>query len=71
MSSRQPSPQATVTHRGRIAAELPIGALDALRPTSSSVAPDAYTTNTRQVYPVEQFLVGKDKVTVTIRQVMR
>jgi hypothetical protein len=65
------SPQATVTHRGRIAVDLPVGAVDALRPTSSTVAPDAYTTNTRQVFPLEQFLVGRDRVTVTIRQVMR
>ncbi|HEY3501090.1 MAG TPA: SpoIVB peptidase S55 domain-containing protein [Polyangiaceae bacterium] len=65
------SPEATVTHRGRIAQDLPIGALDALRPTTSSIAPEAYTTNVRQVFPIGQFLVGRDKVSVTIRQVVR
>jgi hypothetical protein len=65
------SPDATVTHRGRIAQDLPIGALDALRPTSSSIAPEAYATSVRQVFPIGQFLVGRDKVSVTIRQVMR
>jgi hypothetical protein len=65
------SPLATVTHRGRIAADLPIGAIDALRPTSSSIAPDAFTTNVRQLFPIGQFLVGRDKVTVAVRQVVR
>lgn len=65
------SPLATVAHRGRIAADLPLGAIDALRPTSSSIAPDAYTTNVRQVFPLGQFLVGRDKVTVAVRQVVR
>jgi hypothetical protein len=65
------SPEATVTHRGRIAQGLPVGAVDALRPTSSSIAPDAYSTSIRQVFPIGQFLVGRDKVSVTIRQVVR
>jgi hypothetical protein len=65
------SPEATVTHRGRIAQGLPIGALDTLRPTASSIAPEAYTTNVRQVFPIGQFMVGRDKVSVTIRQVVR
>lgn len=61
----------TVTHRGRIAQNLPLGALDALRPTASSVAPDAYKTTTRNVFPLDQFMVGRDKLTVTIRPVVR
>jgi hypothetical protein len=65
------SPEATVTHRGRIAVDLPMGAVDALRPTTSTVAPDAYTTTVRQVFPLGQFLVGKDRVTASIRQVLR
>lgn len=65
------SPEATVTHKGRIAADLPMGALDALRPTSSSLAPDAYTTTVRQSFPLNQYLVGRDRVTVTIRPVVR
>jgi hypothetical protein len=65
------SPESTVTHRGRIAADLPMGAVDALRPTTSTVAPDAYTTTVRQVFPLGQFLVGKDRVTASIRQVLR
>jgi hypothetical protein len=65
------SPEATVTHKGRIAADLPMGALDALRPTSSSIAPETYTTTVRQSFPLGQYLVGRDRVTVTIRPVVR
>jgi hypothetical protein len=61
----------TVTHRGRIAQNLPLGALDTLRPTASSVAPDAYKTTTRNVFALDQFMVGRDKLTVTIRPVVR
>jgi hypothetical protein len=65
------SPEATVTHKGRIAQDLPMGALDALRPTSSSIAPETYTTTVRQSFPLGQYLVGRDRVTVTIRPVVR
>jgi hypothetical protein len=65
------SPEATVTHKGRIATELPMGAIDSLRPTTSSIAPDAYTTTVRQSFPLGQYLVGRDRVNVTIRPVVR
>jgi hypothetical protein len=65
------SPDATVTHKGRIAADLPMGALDTLRPTTTSIAPDAYTTTVRQSFPLAQYLVGRDHVNVTIRPVVR
>ncbi len=61
----------TVTHRGRVAQNLPLGALDTLRPTASSVAPDAYKTTTRNVFALDHFMVGRDKLTVTIRPVVR
>jgi hypothetical protein len=65
------SPEATVTHKGRIATDLPMGALDVLRPTTSSIAPDAYTTTVRQSFALNQYLVGRDRVNVTIRPVVR
>ena len=65
------SPDATVTHKGRIAADLPMGALDTLRPTSSTIAPETYTTTVRQAFPLDQYLVGRDRVTVTVRPVVR
>ena len=62
---------ATVTHRGRVAENLPLGAVDALRPTSSSIAPNAYATDVRTVFPIDQYLLGKDKVSVVVRPVVR
>jgi hypothetical protein len=60
-----------VSFKGRIAKNLPPGALDALRPTASSVAPDAFQTVLRQVVPLSEFMVGRDKVTVSVRPVLR
>jgi hypothetical protein len=62
---------ATVTHRGRVAENLPLGAVDALRPTTSSITPDAYATTVREVFPLDQYLVGRDKVSVVVRPIVR
>ncbi|HEX6767286.1 MAG TPA: hypothetical protein VF103_17430, partial [Polyangiaceae bacterium] len=62
---------ATVTHRGRVAENLPLGAVDALRPTSSSITPDAYSTTVREVFPLDQYLVGRDRVSVVVRPIVR
>ncbi|HEV8246356.1 MAG TPA: hypothetical protein VGP93_11335, partial [Polyangiaceae bacterium] len=56
---------------GKVATSLPPGALDVLRPTTSSIAPEAFQTTTRLVVPLDQFLLGRDRVTVTIRPVLR
>jgi hypothetical protein len=60
-----------VSFRGRVAKNLPPGALDALRPTTSSVAPDAFQSNSRLVVPLSDFMVGRDKVTFRVRPVLR
>ena len=60
-----------VSFKGHVARNLPPGALDALRPTASSLAPDAFQTSIRQVVPLSDFLVGRDKVTVTVRPILR
>jgi hypothetical protein len=60
-----------VSFKGRVAKNLPPGALDALRPTASSIAPDAFQTSVRQVVPLPEFMVGRDKVTVAVRPVLR
>jgi hypothetical protein len=60
-----------VSFKGRVAKNLPPGALDALRPTTSSIAPDAFQTSVRQVVPLPEFMVGRDKVTVSVRPVLR
>jgi hypothetical protein len=60
-----------VSFKGHVAKNLPPGALDALRPTASSVAPDAFQTVARKVFPLSEFMVGRDKLSVTVRQVLR
>jgi hypothetical protein len=60
-----------LAYNGKVATSLPPGALDVLRPTTSSIAPEAFQTTARQVVPIDQFLIGRDRVTVTIRPVMR
>ncbi|HWA71477.1 MAG TPA: SpoIVB peptidase S55 domain-containing protein [Polyangiaceae bacterium] len=60
-----------VSFKGRVAKNLPPGALDALRPTATSIAPDAFQTSVRQVVPLKDFVIGRDKVSVTVRPVLR
>jgi hypothetical protein len=57
--------------RGRVAKNLPPGAIDAIRPTTSSIAPDAVESSVRAVTPIGQFVVGRDRVSVSIRPVLR
>jgi hypothetical protein len=57
--------------RGRVARNLPPGAVDAIRPTTSSIGPDAVESSVRQVTPIGQFVVGRDRVSVSIRPVLR
>jgi SpoIVB peptidase S55 len=60
-----------VAYKGRVAKNLPPGALDALRPTTASVAPDSFKTETRIVIPIGEFMVGQDRVEVTVKPVLR
>jgi hypothetical protein len=60
-----------VSFKGRVAKNLPPGALDALRPTASSIAPEAFASVTRHVVPLSEFMIGRDKASVTIRPVLR
>jgi hypothetical protein len=57
--------------RGRVARNLPPGAVDAIRPTATSVAPDSVESSLRVVAPIGQFVVGRDRVNVNIRPVLR
>lgn len=59
-----------VSYRGHVARDLPPGALDAIRPTSSSLAPDAFRSETRFVVPLTKFMTGQDHVTVKIKPVL-
>jgi len=60
-----------VTFKGRIAHDLPPGALDAIRPGSTSIAPETFPTTARTVVELPQFMIGHDRVSVTVRPVLR
>ncbi|HEY4159529.1 MAG TPA: SpoIVB peptidase S55 domain-containing protein [Polyangiaceae bacterium] len=60
-----------VTFKGRVARDLPPGALDAIRPTTSSLAPESIQSTTRAVIDLPEFMVGRDHVTVNVRPVLR
>ncbi|HEX3778000.1 MAG TPA: SpoIVB peptidase S55 domain-containing protein [Polyangiaceae bacterium] len=62
---------AGVTFKGHIAKDLPPGALDAIRPETSSVSPETFQTSTRIVVDLPEFMVGRDRVAVTVRPVLR
>jgi len=62
---------AGVSFKGRIAHDLPPGALDVLRPGTSSIAPETFATTTRIVVDLPQFMVGRDRAQVTVRPVLR
>jgi len=57
--------------RGRVAKNLPPGAVDAIRPTTSSIGPDSVESSVRVATPVGQFVVGRDRVSVVVRPALR
>ncbi len=61
---------AAVSYKGHVARNLPPGALDAIRPTSSSVAPDTFRSETRLVVPLPEFMTGQDHVSVEVKPVL-
>lgn len=60
-----------VSYKGHIARNLPPGAIDMIRPTTSSVAPDAFSSDERVVLPIPDFMIGRDRVSVLVRRVVR
>jgi hypothetical protein len=60
-----------VAYKGHVAERLPAFALDALRPWSSDVAPDAFATYARVITPLDRYLDGSDRVRVHVRGVVR
>jgi hypothetical protein len=57
--------------RGRVAKNLPPGAVDAIRPTTSSIGPDSVESSVRVVSSIGQFVVGRDRVSVVIHPALR
>lgn len=60
-----------VAFKGHVADRLPSFALDALRPASSDVAPEAFPSYARTVLPLDRYVDGVDRVKVKVRAVVR
>lgn len=60
-----------VAYKGRVAKNLPPGALDSIQPMTTSVSPDAFGTQIRRVFTLGQFMTGRDSVSVKVRPVLR
>ncbi len=64
-------PTQGVAFAGHVSPRLPAFALDALRPTTSDVAPEVIASYVRSVVPIEQYVDGRDKVKIKVRARMR
>jgi hypothetical protein len=60
-----------VAYKGHVADRLPSFALDALRPTSSDVAPDAFPSYHRTIVPLDRYVEGSDRVRIKVRPIVR
>ncbi|AUX47391.1 hypothetical protein SOCE26_089110 [Sorangium cellulosum] len=58
-------------YRGKVASRLPPGAIDTLRPSSASDAPETFGAQVQVPVSLKRFLVGKDTVSVTVRPILR
>jgi hypothetical protein len=57
--------------RGQVASRLPPGAVDTLRPTTDSDAPETFVAQAFAAVPLKRFVVGRDSVRVQVRRVLR
>jgi hypothetical protein len=62
---------AAVAYKGHVVRNLPPGAFDTIQPTTTSVAPEPFQSRTRHVVLLDEFMVGQDKVSVTVKPVLR
>jgi hypothetical protein len=60
-----------VAYKGHVAERLPSFALDALRPSSTDVAPDAFGSYTRSIVALDRYVDGADRVRVKVRPLVR
>jgi hypothetical protein len=56
---------------GKVASRLPPGAMDTLRPSSESDAPETFGAQVQVPIPMKRFIVGRDTARVSIRPVLR
>jgi len=62
---------AAVAFQGHVVRNLPPGAFDTICPTTSSVAPVPFESQVRHVVKVQDFMTGQDRVSVTVKPVLR
>ncbi|HVJ91853.1 MAG TPA: SpoIVB peptidase S55 domain-containing protein [Labilithrix sp.] len=60
-----------LAYKGHVADRLPAFALDAMRPFSTDVAPDAFLSYVRTVFALDRYVEGADRVKVRVRPVVR
>jgi len=60
-----------IAYKGHVAERLPPFALDALRPASSDVAPDAFASYARLITPLDRYVEGSDRVKIKVKPVIR
>jgi hypothetical protein len=60
-----------VAFKGHVADRLPAFALDALRPASTDVAPDAFPSYMRTIVALDRYVEGADRVKVKVRPIVR
>jgi hypothetical protein len=60
-----------VTFKGHVAENLPPGAFDSIRPTTATIAPEAYRGDVHQVTALGSFMTGQDRVTIDVKPVLR
>ena len=60
-----------VSYKGRIAKNLPPGALNTIQPVTTSIAPESFGTQIHHAFPLGEFMTGRDSVSVKIRPVLR
>jgi hypothetical protein len=60
-----------VAYKGHVAERLPAFAIDAMRPASTDVAPDAFPSYARTIVPLDRYVEGGDRVRVHVRPIVR
>lgn len=64
-------PEHGAVFKGNVVSRLPASALDTLRGTGSSEAPETIATLSRHAFPIGKFVDGRDHVRVRVREVLR
>jgi len=60
-----------VSFKGRVAENLPPGALDSIRQRTASFSPEPFKSNRYHVVELDDFMVGSDSVSIKVRPVLR